>query len=106
MLVPVSEKRRENVDGKQEAPKQQRALLAGPDGGNLEKSWQGAIAVLDHIRHREIVGKEQVGEAAESEPDQNAGGHARVARALQQQRLASDYGGDAAAEGIQTEQKR
>ncbi len=105
MFVPIGEQRRKNVNRKQETPEQQRALLPCPDGRELEEGRQRAIAVLHHIGHGEIVGEEKVSEAAEAQPDQHANRHAGVARALDQQRLASDDGGDAAAKRVDSAQK-
>ena len=86
MLAAIGEQNGENVDREQEAPEQQRAFLPRPDGREFEKGRERAVAVLHHVGHREVVGLEEIGEAAESQPDEHANRHAGVARALDQQR--------------------
>src|SRR5690348_6869 len=102
MLGAVGEENREDINREREAPEKQRALLSRPDGRELEKRRERAVAVLHDVSHGEIVGEEKISEAAEAQPDEHANGHAGVACALDQQRTARDDRGDAAAESIKS----
>ncbi len=60
----------------------------------------------NHVSLREIVAEEQVFEAERADEDQNAGGDARLARALNEQRVPRDDGGNAPRESVDGTDKR
>ena len=96
IFVAVGDKNRDDVDGEQEAPEEQRAFLARPERGNFIECGEIAIAVGYDVSLGKIIGEEEILKAERGDEDQNAGGHAGLARALHQQRVAGDDRGDAA----------
>ncbi len=56
----------EAVAGEQKRPQQQRAFLPGPQGGELIAAGERAVAVVEDVVHREVVG--------EGGPDEREGG--------------------------------
>src|SRR5208282_4265233 len=100
ILMTVGDEYRNDVNSEEEAPKQQRTLLAGPQSGNFIERGEIAIAVGNHVSLREVVAEEQIFEAERADEDQHASGDARLACALNQQRMPRDDGGNAPHERI------
>ena len=63
ILIAVSDQYGENVDGQEEAPKQQRALHPRPQRCNFIKRGKVPVTVGDHVGTGKIVGEKQIFEA-------------------------------------------
>ena len=88
MFFAIDEERDEGVDRKQPTPEKQRAFLPRPQRGEFIVSGQGAIAVLRHIRHGEIVLEKERDQTADAQSNQREDCHSRIAGALDQERMA------------------
>ena len=106
MLLAVQEERGEGVNRKQPAPKEQRAFLPRPEGGELVEQRQGAVAVLGNVRHREIISEEKIFQRRYGEGHQAEDGHACIARALGENGTAGDNAYDSGDKGIDGGQQR
>ena len=105
MLAAIDEERGKRVAREQEAPEEQRAFLAGPKGGEFVKAGKVAAGMGHHVGHGEIIGEEKIDKAGGGEPDEDANGKARVARALEEEGMARENGRDAGADGVDGAQK-
>ena len=105
MFAAVGKQNRKNINRQQKAPEKQRALLPRPDRREFKKRRESAVAVLHHVSHGEVVGQKKIRQAAEPQPDKHANRHARMARALDQQRTPRDDRGYAPTKGIESAQK-
>ena len=100
IFVAVSDQNGQHIDGQQEAPKEQRAFHARPQRRNFIKRGKVPVAVRNHIRDGVIVGEKQIYQAEGSEKNQTARGHARLARAFDQQWVTRDDCRNASDKGI------
>jgi hypothetical protein len=96
IFVAIGNQHRKHVNRKQEAPEEQRTFLAGPERGDFIEGGKIAIAVRDDVRLGEIIGEEEILKTECGEDNQNSGGHAGLAGALHQQRVAGNDRRDAA----------
>ena len=88
MFIAINEEREKSVGGKQPGPQKQRALLSGPQSGELVVKRQRAVAVRSHVSHRKIIGEKIVLEARHRKGDEYEYRHSSVARTLSEESLA------------------
>ena len=110
VLMAVGDENGKNVDGEERAPKEERAFLTGPESRDFVEGGKVAVGVRDHVGHREVVREEEILEANGGDENQDTGGYAGLAGALDQEGMARFDGRDAADESIngahKCEQKR
>jgi len=82
----VGEAEDEAVGGEKPGPEEERALLAGPESGELVGAWEGAVGVLHDVGDGEVVGEDRVDEGesggGDSEETGDAGAAGGVCEAL------------------------
>ena len=62
---------RQHPDREHQHPQQQRAFVAAPHAGDAVLQRQRRVRIRRDVQHREIVGDESVGEAAEGDRDEH-----------------------------------
>ena len=103
VTVPVLEDNGAGVEGEEQRPEEERALLPTPQGGDEEVAREGPAGVLDHVAELEVVGPEGVQQGQGGQGQQPANGQNALLGAGHQLRVATPRPHDGGGDGVDGE---